>query len=51
MAGLDARMAEPEIAASYEKLSPLAEERRALAREHQGMLEEWEAFHRDMESP
>ena len=43
-------MAEPGVAASYPTLTPLAEERHALAREHQRMIEEWEALGRELEA-
>lgn len=49
MAALDAQMADPGTAASYQALAPLAEERHALAREHQRMLEKWETLSRELE--
>ena len=47
---LDKRMAEQEVASSYTMLAPLAEERHNLAQEHQRMLEEWGALHRELEA-
>lgn len=46
---LDAKMAEPAMAAAYAVLETLDRERHDLSLEHQRMLEEWEALHRELE--